>query len=116
MDVQPVVFGRRATTRLYCSETKSHVYALHMLDTRLQILLSKQQRSRLEAESRERGQSVGELVREALDARYGSRPASDRIRAFEEIAAMRAGSAPSPEEINRLVDEERDAAAPKLAR
>lgn len=85
-----------------------------MLTSRLQVLLTKPQRRRLEAEARERGESIGELVREAIDARYGSTPAGERIRAFEEIAAMRASPLPSPAALNRLVEEERDAVARPL--
>lgn len=82
-----------------------------MLNQRLQILVSPAQRRRLAAEARERDVSVGELVREAIDHRYGSTPASERIRAVEEIGAMRGGPAPSPEEINRIVEDEHARAA-----
>lgn len=87
-----------------------------MLDQRLQILVSKEQRTRLRAEAEARGSSVGELVRDAIDSRYGVTSRGARIRAVEEIAAMRGGPAPSPEEINRMVEEERDEVAKNLPR
>lgn len=85
-----------------------------MLDHRLQILVSKRQHARLEFEAKERGSSIGELVREAIDQRYEGPSRGERLRAVEEIAAMRGGPAPSPEQINRLVAEEHEESAKRL--
>jgi len=86
------------------------VYALHMLNERLQILVSAEQRRRLEREASHRGVSVGSLIREAIDAQVGAVAVSDRERALDEIRAMRVSATVTPEEINRMVEQERDAA------
>jgi len=78
-----------------------------MLKERLQVLITSEQRRRLEAEAQRRGVSVGSLVREAVDARFASMTKADRLRAVEEIGAMK-GKFLSPEELNRIVEEERE--------
>lgn len=85
------------------------VYALLMLNERLQILVSLEQRRRLEREAARRCTSVAALVREAIDAQYGSVSRSDREEALAEIRAMR-GTYHSPEELEQLIDEEHDGA------
>ncbi len=77
-----------------------------MLSERLQILVTPEQRRRLEAEARSKGSSVGGLVREAIDARFGGFSRADRMRAAEEIVGMNGGRALPPEELNRLAEEE----------
>ncbi|MGI8461934.1 MAG: antitoxin [Solirubrobacterales bacterium] len=76
-----------------------------MLKERLQILVTKEQRDRLKVESRTRGVSVGELVRKAIDKEYAGPTREEKLRAWEEIKAMRGGPAPSPEELNRIVED-----------
>ncbi|MDP9343820.1 MAG: hypothetical protein M3Q23_17360 [Actinomycetota bacterium] len=78
-----------------------------MLSERFQILLSTEQRRRLEAEARRRGTSVASLIRDAIDARFGSVSREDRLRAMSEIRGMTGGRFLSPEELNRLVERER---------
>lgn len=53
---------------------------------------------------------MGELIRKAIDERYPAGPTrEERLRAVEELAAMRIpGPAPSPEELNRIFDEEKE--------
>lgn len=85
-----------------------------MLDQRLQVLVTKEQRELLEREARRRGASVGSLVREAVDAHLGPVTVGQRKRAVDEIRKMR-GRFVSPEELNRIVDEERDWPAPSEA-
>ncbi len=80
---------------------------MHMLTERLQILVSPEQRRRLEAEGKRRGTSVGSLIREAVDARFGAVTTADRLRALEEIRAMR-GRFLNPDELNRVIEEEHD--------
>ena len=80
-----------------------------MFDQRLQIPLSLEQRRRLEEEARRRKTSVARLVREAIDARFGIVTQAEREQALREIRKMSALPFLSPEEINRLVEEERDA-------
>lgn len=81
-----------------------------MLTERLQILITAEQRRRLQAEAARRGTSVGSLIREAVDARYGTVAPEDRLRAVRDLAAM-GGRFLTPEEIERVVSEERDGVA-----
>lgn len=84
------------------------VYALHMLSERLQILVTPEQRRRLDSEARERGTSVGGLIREAIDSSFGGASRAQRIRAAEEIAAMSGSPYLPPDELDRAIDEERE--------
>lgn len=77
-----------------------------MLNARLQILISPEQRRRLEAEAARRGTSVAALVREALDARFGATDPEARLRAVEAISRMRGTFLP-PEELERVLERER---------
>jgi threonine synthase len=81
-----------------------------MLNERLQILVSEEHRRRLEAEAKRRDTSVGSLVREAIDARFGAVTEEERLRAVTEIAAMK-GVFLEPDELARVIDEERLAGA-----
>ncbi len=81
-----------------------------MFTERLQILVSPEQRKRLEAEAGRRGTSVAALIREAVDERLGATPTDQRLRAVEGIGAM-GGRFLSPGELERLVEEERTGAA-----
>ena len=83
---------------------------MSMLTERLQVLISPAQRRRLEAEAQRRGSSVATLVREAIDERFGKITQEDRRRAVEEIAAMN-GRYLTVDEMERIIDEEREAAA-----
>lgn len=82
-----------------------------MLNQRLQILISAEQRRRLDAEAARQGTSVAALIREAIDRSLGGVRPEERMEALERIRAMR-GRAPSTEEIERLVEEERRRAFP----
>ena len=86
---------------------------MHMLKERLQVLISAEQRLRLEEEARRAGMSVGALVREAIDARFGAPSLADRRRAFAAVTAMH-GRYLSPEELEALGDDERDRTAPAV--
>ena len=77
-----------------------------MFSERLQILVSPEQRKRLEEEAERRHLSVSGLIREAVDRHLGSVAQQDRAHALAAIAAMR-GRLLSPGEIERLVEEER---------
>lgn len=82
-----------------------------MFTERIQVLMTKAQRRRLEQEARRRGTSVGALIREAIDVREGRAPLADRLRAVAEMKAMAGrggGRSLSVEEIERTVDEERE--------
>lgn len=84
-----------------------------MLKERLQILVSADQRRRLESEARRRRTSVGSVIRDAVDAQLGGATVEDRRAAVDRIGALR-GRSLSPEEINRIVEAERDAEADEL--
>jgi len=86
-----------------------------MLDERLQVLLTAEQRRHLESEARTRGTSVGALVREAIDVHVGDTVSrADRLRALEAIKALRGRYLP-PDELDRIVEEEREAASPPVS-
>jgi predicted DNA-binding protein len=86
-----------------------------MLSERLQILISPEQRSRLEAEAERRGTSVAAVVRDAIDATVTLPTREERRRAFEAIAAMKGKYLPV-EELEAIVDEEREQDFPELPR
>jgi hypothetical protein len=75
-----------------------------MLKERLQVLIDRDQRERLEAEAAQRGTSVATLVREAIDltfppARARRRSAADRILHAEGM------SVPDPVELRFELDD-----------
>jgi hypothetical protein len=88
---------------------------MSMLTERLQILISPEQRRRLEAEAQRRGTSVATVVREAIDATLTGPTREERRRAFESIAAMKGKYLPV-EELEAIVDEEREQNFPDLVR
>lgn len=77
-----------------------------MLSERLQILVTPEQRERLESEARSQGSSVGGLVRAAIDARLGGASQDEKLRALERIKAMKGEYLP-PDELDRVADAER---------
>src|SRR5580704_18761902 len=87
---------------------RPHVYAMSMLTERLQILLSPQQKRRLETEAKTRGESVGEIVREVIDERYGNDATRERrMAAVERMRAAPTGTRFfAPEELTRIHEEE----------
>ena len=78
-----------------------------MFTERIQVLMTRVQRRRLEAEARQTGTSVGALIREAIDTRARRAPPSERRNAAREITSMRAPHV-GVDELERLVDEERE--------
>ena len=78
-----------------------------MISERLQILLTPEQRRRLQEEARLQGKSVASLVREAIEARYGTPSREQRLAAVEAIEAMTGGRFLPPDDLNRIVEEER---------
>ncbi len=79
-----------------------------MLSERLQILVTPEQRRLLESEAKRRRSSVGGLIRDAIEARFGGVSRDERIEAVEEIAKMEGGRVMPPDELNRIFEEERD--------
>lgn len=80
-----------------------------MLNERLQILVSAEQRRRLEAESKRRQTSVGSLIRQAIDAHFGAVTQEDRLNAIEGIRSLK-GRFLAPDDLDRLAEEEREEA------
>jgi len=80
-----------------------------MFTERLQVLVSRAQRRRLELEARRRRVSVGALIREAVDARAPRVPLDERRRAVSEIKEMNGGRFLSTEALEQIVDQEREA-------
>jgi predicted DNA-binding protein len=80
---------------------------MRMFSERLQILISKEQRRRLESEAKRRDASVASVIREAIDAQLGGIGRDDRLGAVERIAAMRGAPSLPPEELRRAIAEAR---------
>ncbi len=80
-----------------------------MYGERIQLLISKEQRRRLDREAKRRGTSVASLVREAVDARFGGPTREERLRAVEEIRNMGGGRFLTPEQLNGIAAEARSA-------
>lgn len=80
---------------------------MHMLKERMQILITAEQRRRLQAEAKRRGTSVASLIREAVDAQFGAVTPADRLQALEGIRELR-GQFLSPDDLDRLSEAERD--------
>jgi len=53
------------------------------------ILLSPELHARLTSLARRRGQSLGELVREACERQYGVETTEERVRAVRRLAALK---------------------------
>lgn len=78
---------------------------MSMLKERLQVLIDRDQRERLDQESRRSGASVGKLVREAIDLAYPSR-AAERRAAVERLLAAEPMPVPATiEELRAEIDE-----------
>jgi hypothetical protein len=78
-----------------------------MLSERLQILVSPEQRRRLEEEARAAQTSVARLIRDAIDARYSAPDRGSRLNAVAAIRQMAAPFVPAAE-LDRLAESERD--------
>ena len=83
-----------------------------MFSERLQILVSPEQRRRLELEAERRGTSVAALIRDAVDAAYGAVTAEERAGAVRAIAGME-GRYLSPQELDRAAEAERAGQLPR---
>jgi hypothetical protein len=88
---------------------------MSMLTERLQVLISPQQKCRLEAVAQTRGESVGEIVRAAIDTLYGDTSRAERLAAVERMrSAPVATRFFTPEELTRIHEEEIEEEYPKL--
>lgn len=80
------------------------VYLMRMYSERLQILVSKEQRRRLEREARRRRSSVASVIRDAVDAELGGIAREDRMQAVETIAGFSGAAFLSPAELEREIE------------
>jgi len=80
------------------------VYLMRMYSERLQILVSKEQRRRLEREARRRQSSVASVIRDAVEAELGGISREDRMQAVETIAGFRGAAFLSPAELEREIE------------
>ncbi|MBB6378536.1 hypothetical protein BKA01_005796 [Pseudonocardia eucalypti] len=76
---------------------------------RLQILLRPEQAARLRDAARAKGVPVTELVRDAIDQAIPYPRAPERLAALEEFKALpKVSPAPTPEELEAILDERTD--------
>ncbi|HEY7961103.1 MAG TPA: hypothetical protein VID29_04190 [Solirubrobacteraceae bacterium] len=89
-----------------------------MLTERLQILVSPEQKQRLEAEARARGESVGGLVRDAIDEQYGGRRFTfsdeERTAALERTRSASTIPFIAPDALDRIAGREIEDEHPEL--
>lgn len=76
---------------------------MRMYTERLQILVSKEQRQRLELEAKRRKSSVASVIRDAVETELGGTSPQDRLQAVAAISRLRAPYLP-PEELAREID------------
>lgn len=96
-----------SATALTTPSLSTHVYALHMYSQRLQILVSKEQRKRLESEARRRKTSVASVIRDAVDKELGRGSREDRLRAVAAIGKIEGIPYLPPDELRKAIDEAR---------
>ena len=83
----------------------THVYLMSMFSERLQILVSKEQRRRLESEAKRRQTSVASVIRDAVEAELGGGSRREKLRAVEAIRRIPPIPALPPEELRQLIDQ-----------
>lgn len=77
---------------------------MRMYTERLQILISKEQRRRLEREAKRRKSSVASVIRDAVEAELGGNSRQDRLNAVAAISRLRGAPHLSPEELEREIE------------
>lgn len=75
-----------------------------MYTERLQILVSKEQRRRLEREAKLRGASVASVIRDAVDVELGGGSRKEKLSAVEAIRQMPRVPHLPPAELRQLLD------------
>jgi hypothetical protein len=78
---------------------------MRMFTERIQILVSKEQRRRLEEAARHRNASVASVIRDAFEAELGAGSPQQRLGAVDAIARMRATPHLPPDELARAIDD-----------
>lgn len=79
---------------------------------RLQILVTAEQRRRLDETSKATGRPVTALVREAIDKQFGEVSREQRLEAYERLKKRRIPFIPI-DELNRLIETRYDDILPK---
>lgn len=94
---------------LHCSPLShpTDVYLMRMYTERLQILVSREQRRRLEREAKRRKSSVAKVIRDAVEAELGGTSRQDRLMAVEAISRLSAAPYLPPEELEREIERAR---------
>jgi hypothetical protein len=77
---------------------------MRMYSERLQILVSKEQRRRLEREAKRRKSSVASVIRDAVEAELGGISREDRMQAVEAIAGFSGAAYLSPADLEREIE------------
>lgn len=78
---------------------------MSMFTERLQILVSKEQRQRLEREAKRRNTSVASVIRDAVDTELGFDSRKEKLAAVEAIRQLPRVPFLPVEELNRIYDE-----------
>lgn len=76
---------------------------MSMYSERLQILVSKEQRQRLEREAKRRNSSVASVIRDAVEAELGGISRQDRLDALAAISRLAPAPYLSPEELEQEI-------------
>lgn len=71
---------------------------------RMQILISPEQRQRLQEEAQARDTSVASLIREAIDERFGRLPTREERMAAARRITRRRVRLPAPAELEEMID------------
>ncbi len=79
-----------------------------MAKERLQLLIEPRQRVVLDRESQRTGRPIGELVRDAIDARYDADREAKRAALAQMKARKPIAIDLTPEEIERMIQSEHD--------
>jgi hypothetical protein len=80
---------------------------MRMYTERLQILVSREQRRRLEREAKRRKSSVASVIRDAVEAELGGISRQDRLDAVAAISGLRGVPHISPEQLEREIERAR---------
>ncbi len=82
-----------------------------MYSERMQLLLTPEQRRRVDTEAKRRGSSAAAVIREAIDAQIQPFSREERRAALERLEAIRIPFVPI-DQLNAMIDEGRDVVPP----
>jgi hypothetical protein len=81
---------------------------MNMYSERLQILVSKEQRRRLEREAKRRGASVASVIRAAVDAELGAGSRQAKLAAVDAIRRIPPVPYLEPDRLERAIERSHD--------